>query len=53
MKGEKANQKINRNKIKNDRKIRGKSPNTLKLSYTLLNNPGVKEELPREILKIH
>ena len=35
----------------NDRKIRGKSPNTLKLSYILLNNPGVKEELSREILK--
>ena len=35
----------------NDRKIRGQSPNTLKLSYTLLNNTGVKEEPSREIFK--
>lgn len=35
----------------NDRKIRGKSPNTVKLMNTLLNNPWVKEEPSREICK--
>ena len=35
----------------NNRKMVGKSPNTRKLRNTQLNNPWVKEENSREILK--
>lgn len=35
----------------NNRKMVVKFPNTQKLSYTLLNNPWVKEDISREIRK--
>lgn len=44
----------NNNEIKpkiNDRKISGNSPNILKLNNMLLNNPKVKEEVVRKMIK--